>query len=81
MYHFYVLRSEKDGNLYKGSTSRLDKRIQDHNMGRVSATKYRRPLHVLYTEEYRNYEDALAREKYSKTLKGGKEIQRIIDSL
>jgi putative endonuclease len=81
MNHFYVLLSEKDGRLYKGSTSNLDKRFSDHNRGRVEATKNRRPLQLLYTEEFVTYAEALAREKYTKTLRGGKELKGIIDNL
>lgn len=81
MNHFYVLRSEKDGKLYKGSTSRLNSRLADHNMGRVIATRHRKPLQLIYSEEFETYKEALAREKYSKTLKGGKEIKKIIDNL
>ena len=81
MNHFYVFRSEKDNKLYKGSTSSLSKRMIDHKMGRVTATKNRRPIQLIYTEEFNDYEDALAREGYTKTFKGGKEIGKIIDNL
>ena len=81
MNHFYVLRSEKDNKLYKGSTSDLTKRLLDHKMGRVIATKNRRPLQLIYTEEFATYNEALAREKDSKTLKGGKKLKGIIDCL
>jgi predicted GIY-YIG superfamily endonuclease len=53
----------------------------DHKMGRVEATKYRRPLQLIYGEKFATYNEALAREKYSKTLEGGKELKKIIDSL
>jgi predicted GIY-YIG superfamily endonuclease len=81
MNHFYVLRSKKDGHLYKGSTSGLTKRLADHKMGRVNATRNRRPLFLIYTEEFSTYKGALAREKYSKTLQGGKELSELIKNL
>ena len=50
-------------------------------MGRVTATKNRRPLQLIYTEEFVIYKEALAREKLSKTLQGGKELRKILDKL
>ncbi len=81
MNHFYVLRSEKDGKLYKGSTSNLTKRLLDHKMGRVFATKSRRPLILIYSESFTTYDEALKREKYSKTLRGGKKLKKLFDNL
>ena len=71
MYYTYVLLSQKDGWFYTGSTGNLKKRIESHNNGEVSSTKYRRPLRLIYYEACLNKLDALRREKYLKT-GGGK---------
>ncbi|MFN5912280.1 MAG: GIY-YIG nuclease family protein [Bacteroidota bacterium] len=34
-YYSFVLRSEKNGILYKGSTDDLEKRIKTHNASKV----------------------------------------------
>jgi putative endonuclease len=39
MYYVYVLKSEKDGRLYKGLTSDLEKRLLQHNAGITKSTK------------------------------------------
>ncbi|WP_425420145.1 GIY-YIG nuclease family protein [Phaeodactylibacter xiamenensis] len=52
MYYFYVLYSLKDNRLYKGATSNLLRRLQQHNAGGTRSTKHRRPLILLYFEEY-----------------------------
>lgn len=65
MYYTYVLRSQKGGNLYIGFTEDLERRIVDHNSGKVKSTKYRMPLELVYYEACRNQDDALHREKYS----------------
>ncbi len=44
MAYVYILRSQKDGNKYIGSTIDLEKRLKRHNNGYVISTKYRRPL-------------------------------------
>ena len=65
-YYTYVLCSEKDGQLYTGFTSNLDRRLQAHRAGEVSSTKYRRPMMLLYYEACLSKKDALHREKYLK---------------
>jgi len=77
-YYVYVLRSEKSGQFYIGATSDLRKRINEHNSGLVTSTKYKRPLQLIYFEAslnkprktfglLRGKDDAFRREKYLKT--------------
>lgn len=68
MYFTYVLRSLKDKKLYIGYTNDIDRRISEHMMGKVTATKNRLPLQLIYYEAYFNKKDAKGREKF---LKGG----------
>ena len=59
-----MLQSQKDTNLfYKGSTDNLDRRITQHNDGRVQSTKAYRPLTLVYFEAYRTEGAARLREK------------------
>lgn len=67
MYYVYILLSEKDKKLYFGYTSNLKLRIEEHNSGKVSATKNRRPLLLIGYEAYNNKKDAMARERYFKS--------------
>ncbi|OGN00832.1 MAG: hypothetical protein A3B91_02515 [Candidatus Yanofskybacteria bacterium RIFCSPHIGHO2_02_FULL_41_29] len=62
MYYFYVLKSEKDNNLYFGYTNNIKQRFEDHNKGKVSSTKNRRPLTLPYYEAYESEKDARNRE-------------------
>ena len=67
MYYTYVLKSEKDGNLYIGFTKDLKQRFELHNKGKVDSTKERRPLKLIYYEACIDQKDATKREKYFKT--------------
>lgn len=67
MYYTYVLRSDKDGKLYVGWTDDLRKRIKEHNAGKVTATRHRRPLRLVYYEACLDKNKAIKREKYFKT--------------
>ena len=61
--YMYILKCS-DGSFYTGSTRELDKRVQEHNMGMgANYTKKRRPVELVYFEEFQRVDDAFAREK------------------
>ena len=68
MYFVYVLLSMKDFKVYIGFTQNIEKRIAEHMMGKVAATKHRLPLQLIYYEAYLEIKDSKGREKF---LKGG----------
>lgn len=67
MFYTYVLKSKVDGKLYIGFTDNLKRRFLDHNVGKVSSTKARRPFEVVYYEACLSKEKAIRREKYFKS--------------
>jgi putative endonuclease len=68
MFYVYILFSELDKQLYTGFCDDLRVRFDKHQKGFVKATKYRRPLKLIYYEAYLNELDARRREIH---LKGG----------
>jgi len=74
MHFVYVLKSQKDGNLYVGCTEDLQKRLKYHNSGKVRSTEARIPFVILYSEAYDSKYEAFRIEKYYKTAKGKKEL-------
>lgn len=75
MYSVYVLKSQKDDNLYIGCTSDLKYRLLSHNQGRVRSTKGRRPLQLIYQENFDNQYEAFRKERFYKTAKGKRELK------
>jgi putative endonuclease len=67
MYYVYALLSMKNQDLYIGYSEDLRKRFQEHNSGRVKATKANRPWNLVYYESFRTKLDATAREKQLKS--------------
>lgn len=67
MYYTYVLKSNKDTNLYVGSTNNLKRRLEQHLSGKVFATKSRMPLKLVYYEACLDKHKSILREKYFKT--------------
>lgn len=67
IYYVYVLRSEKDDNIYIGITDNLKRRLQQHNAGKNFSTKYRIPFKLIHKEEYENRIKTREREKFLKS--------------
>jgi len=74
-FYTYVLKSKLDGRFYTGFTSDLDKRLKEHNSGKVHSTKRRIPFEMIYFEFCLNMDDATHREKYLKTTYGKQYIR------
>jgi len=75
MFYFYIVRCS-DNSLYCGQTNNLQKRIKEHNSNKTRSAKYtkiRRPIKLIYFEEYPTIQLAMKREwqikKWTKTKK------------
>lgn len=62
MHYVYLLKSDKNQDLYIGYTDDLKKRFKEHNGGRVKYTKSYKPWQLIYYEAYKNQKDATKRE-------------------
>ena len=68
MWYVYFLQSQKNLNyFYKGSTNNLERRLSQHNIGKVQSTVPYRPLKIVYYEGYLNEKAARLRESAIKT--------------
>ncbi|MCF7834556.1 GIY-YIG nuclease family protein [Candidatus Gracilibacteria bacterium] len=73
--YIYILASKKDGVLYVGVTSNLERRIYEHKEGLVDGfTKKYFVKNLVYFEECSNMESAILREKQ---IKGGNRENKI----
>ncbi len=73
--HYTYLLECADGTLYCGWTNNLDRRVQVHNEGRgAKYTRSRRPVRLVYYEEFDSREEAMSREWHLKRMsRAGKE--------
>jgi len=69
-YFTYILKSLKDGGYYYGHCENVEKRLKNHNAGKVRSTKGRRPFIIHYTEKYSTKTEAAKREYFFKTING-----------
>ena len=70
MYYVYVLKSLKDGSLYKGHCQDLQKRLAEHNSGSTHSIKGKTPFEIIYFETFDERVEAIKREKYFKSAAG-----------
>ena len=62
LWHLYILRC-KDGSLYTGITTDVEKRLEAHRRGKgAKYTRGRGPLELVYREVCGSHSDALKRE-------------------
>lgn len=73
----YMVRCS-DGTLYTGWTNNLEKRMEAHNSGRgAKYTKSRRPVELVYYEEFTQKSDAMSREARLKQLGRAEKLKLI----
>ncbi|MBP9802613.1 GIY-YIG nuclease family protein [Patescibacteria group bacterium] len=67
VYYFYLARC-KDNTLYAGYCANIKDREAKHNEGLgAKYTKYRRPIQIVYFEEFPTRSEAMKREAEIKT--------------
>jgi putative endonuclease len=66
-YIIYILRCS-DGHYYIGVTNNIERRLWEHQHGwdKSCYTYRRRPVELVYQEQFRDVEQAIAREKQLK---------------
>ena len=81
MWHVYVLRSQKNGRLYTGSTDDLARRLQEHARGKSPYTRHAGPFELIYSEDHATRLEARRRELFLKTGRGRATLRQNLDQL
>jgi putative endonuclease len=79
MWHVYVLRSQKNGRLYTGSTDDLERRLREHAVGKSPYTRQAGPFELIYSENYATRLEARRRELFLKTGRGRAVLKENLD--
>ncbi|MEO0875621.1 MAG: GIY-YIG nuclease family protein [Bacteroidota bacterium] len=80
MIYVYVLQSTQHQFRYVGMTNDLETRLQQHNRGSTSSTKFYRPFVVVHTEAFPDRQAARKREKYLKSAAGRRWLSSMLDN-
>ncbi|MFH1088886.1 MAG: GIY-YIG nuclease family protein [Candidatus Uhrbacteria bacterium] len=75
MFYVYILLLS-NGNLYKGYSGNLNRRVKEHEDGQVESTRSFRPVKLILFESYTTESDARRREQYLKTSEGRIALRR-----
>ena len=77
MNYTYILKC-KDETLYTGWTNDIEKRLEAHNAGKgAKYTRSRRPVELVYLEQFETKEEAMRREYAIKHMKRKEKLQLI----
>lgn len=78
----YILKSEKTGRYYIGSSSDPTTRLLErHNKGLVRSTKSGMPWRIVYQEGFQTRQDAYRREMQMKRYKSGEALQKLVNGV
>ena len=75
----YILRNQKTGRHYIGSTTNLERRLRDHDRGNTPSTRKRGPWMLVYTENFPDLSSARKREGEIKAFKGGIQFKALLE--
>jgi len=76
MFYVYILQTKYNDELYVGCTNNLQKRLQEHNSGKVKSTKAKIPYKLIHYEAFINKKDSFQREQFLKTGWGKRFIKK-----
>ena len=80
MFYVYILQSLMVDRFYIGYSERPERRLIDHNSGKVKSTRNFRPWIKIYQEEFETELQAIRRERYIKSMKSKKFIRELVDT-
>ena len=75
----YILKSQKHGRFYIGSTNNLERRIDEHHSGQTKSTKTGIPWSLVFTADFQTSIEGLKAEQRIKALKSRKIIEGLIN--
>ena len=77
--YIYVLRSQKNGKRYVGSTRFTpEKRLKQHHQGSTQWTNQNKPFELVYSEEFLTFTEARKREIFLKSGVGRKFLDQVL---
>ena len=79
MFFVYILQSQTSGRFYIGYSEFPERRLTEHNSGKVKSTRPFRPWIKVHTESFASEAEAIRREKSIKAMKSRIYIQNLID--
>ena len=77
-YHVYVLLNEAKTRTYTGVADDIDKRLAEHNSGKVKSSSPYRPYKIAHTESFETLREARQKEKFYKSTTGRRRLKEML---
>jgi putative endonuclease len=74
----YILKSQRNGKLYKGFTDDLRRRVKEHNSGKSKFTSTNGPWELIYYQAFVSKKDAIYEESFLKSGRGRERIKFLL---
>jgi putative endonuclease len=76
--YLYILRSKTNARFYIGSTTDLNRRLEEHNLGKTKYTKATGPYELVFKQEYPFLIQARKAEMWLKSMKSRTLLEKIV---
>ena len=77
MYLVYILLNEAKTRTYTGVTNDIEKRLKEHNAGKVKSSRPYRPYKIIYTEPFKTLSEARQKERFYKSTTGRRRLNKM----
>ncbi len=78
MFYAYILKSQRHGRYYVGSTNDIHDRLRRHNAGLNKSTRTGLPWNLVHSETFETRQEAYRRELKIKSYKAGEAFKRLV---
>ena len=77
MYYVYILLNETNVKTYTGVADDVNKRLAEHNTGRVKSSRPYRPYKIIHTESFETLKEARLKERFYKSTTGRRRLKEM----
>ena len=79
MYYLYILMSEIRKRTYTGVSDDANRRLEEHNAGKVKSSRPYRPYKIIHTESFAELTEARQKERFYKSTTGRRRLREIVN--
>jgi len=77
MYYVYILLNETKTRTYTGVADDVNKRLAEHNAGRVKSSRPYRPYKIIHAESFETLKQARQKERFYKSTTGRRRLKEL----
>jgi putative endonuclease len=78
MYYVYILLNETKTRTYTGVADDVNKRLEEHNNGKVKSSRPYRPYKIIRTESFKTLSEAMKKEQFYKSTTGRRRLREML---